>query len=234
MTDLRAPAAAPDWLQPLLDRVRRPRRRELTRHRIKPPPDARRAAVLVLFGEPRVRTSCCRARRHPAQPCRPGGVPWRRRRCRRCGPGGHGAAGGRGGDRASTRPGSPRWPCCRSCSSRRRASSSRRCSRTGPSGRRARGGSGRDRGCRARAARRPRRSGEPAAVGHPSGFARSGVHRGGPAGVGLHRGLIVRAVGSRGWERPWDSPGSSIWTTHGPRRAAAGRRSRDRRRGPRT
>jgi 8-oxo-dGTP pyrophosphatase MutT (NUDIX family) len=48
------PERAPEWLHPLLDGVRDVDARTLLRHRMPPPADgARRAAVLVLFGEDR-------------------------------------------------------------------------------------------------------------------------------------------------------------------------------------
>jgi 8-oxo-dGTP pyrophosphatase MutT (NUDIX family) len=45
------PAAAPTWLRPLLDGLGDLDHDEMLRHRMDPPPDARRAAVLMLFGE---------------------------------------------------------------------------------------------------------------------------------------------------------------------------------------
>ena len=45
------PGRAPAWLLPLLDGVRGTDAVDLTHHRIPPPPGARRAAVLFLFGE---------------------------------------------------------------------------------------------------------------------------------------------------------------------------------------
>ncbi|MDT7618949.1 MAG: hypothetical protein QOF00_6396 [Pseudonocardiales bacterium] len=45
------PDLAPSWLQPLLRGVRDVDATALTRHRIAPKPDARRAAVLMTFGE---------------------------------------------------------------------------------------------------------------------------------------------------------------------------------------
>jgi 8-oxo-dGTP pyrophosphatase MutT (NUDIX family) len=50
VTDLR-PELAPAWLQPLLDEVGDVDYRELTRHRITPPSDARRAAVLMALSD---------------------------------------------------------------------------------------------------------------------------------------------------------------------------------------
>jgi 8-oxo-dGTP pyrophosphatase MutT (NUDIX family) len=50
MTSLR-PELAPAWLRPLLNEVADIDYRELTRHRIAPPPDARRAAVLMALSD---------------------------------------------------------------------------------------------------------------------------------------------------------------------------------------
>jgi 8-oxo-dGTP pyrophosphatase MutT (NUDIX family) len=44
------PGSAPEWLAPLVAAVRDLDAPALTRHRLAPPPDARRAAVLVAFG----------------------------------------------------------------------------------------------------------------------------------------------------------------------------------------
>lgn len=46
-----SPDRAPAWLRPLLTGLRFAPRDELTLHRLAPPPDARRAAVLMLFGD---------------------------------------------------------------------------------------------------------------------------------------------------------------------------------------
>ncbi len=45
------PQSAPEWMRPLLDGVVDIDSDEMLRHRMVPPPDARRAAVLMLFGE---------------------------------------------------------------------------------------------------------------------------------------------------------------------------------------
>jgi 8-oxo-dGTP pyrophosphatase MutT (NUDIX family) len=45
------PELAPEWLRPLLQQVGGVDYRELTRHRIAPPPDARRAAVLMALAD---------------------------------------------------------------------------------------------------------------------------------------------------------------------------------------
>jgi 8-oxo-dGTP pyrophosphatase MutT (NUDIX family) len=75
------PEAAPPWLRPLLDGLLDVDGDELLRHRMgPPPPDARRAAVLMLFGETPVhgpdvllaeRASTLRS--HPGQVAFPGG-----------------------------------------------------------------------------------------------------------------------------------------------------------------
>lgn len=44
------PERAPDWLRPVVDGLHGTDASELSRHGIEPPPDARRAAVLMLFG----------------------------------------------------------------------------------------------------------------------------------------------------------------------------------------
>ena len=172
----------------------------LSHHRIPPPADGRRAAVLVLFGEdPRHGPDVLLdgAGQHPARPRRAGGVPRRRGRPDRRGCGAHRAARGRGGDRAAALRGRARWPCCPTCSSRRRASWSPRCSRTG-----------RDRspctrsthGETAAVVRVPLAAladpAQPAPGAASVGLRRAGVRGGGAARVGFHRGHIVRSVGS--------------------------------------
>lgn len=49
MTRLR-PERAPEWLRPMLDGIRDVDAATLSRHRIPPPADGRRSAVLILFG----------------------------------------------------------------------------------------------------------------------------------------------------------------------------------------
>ena len=224
----------PDYLQRLIDAADDlPLRHRMPRADGDRPPLGR--ADPLRRGAARARRPADREVRAPAQPRRAAGVPRRRRRPGRRLPGRDGAARGRGGGRRSTRPASGCSPRCRSCSCRRRTTSSSRWSRWWDDPRdvtrrrSARGGAG-----RAGAAGRPGRPGEPVPAAAPR-RASSGRRSASPT---WWSGASPPACSTRS-SRPPGWPGRGTPPTCGrcpsrrPRRAAAGLGGRRRRRGRR-